>query len=103
MTYDQEKIEKIREPLDKLKDKEPAWDIAICSDCGWRGDINECGTEQEGDWENGYYEIHTCPKCEDGGLIEEYSMSDERAEEWNEWYERKKGHAPDCKVGEVTG
>ena len=74
----------------RREEVEPIPDIAKCTECGWEGDVGKCGTEQDGDWESGYYNIHTCPECEDGGLIEDYSMSEERAKEWNEWYENKK-------------
>jgi len=72
------------------KDPEPGPDIAICQECDWRGSLSECGTEQDGDWETGYYLIHTCPKCDDCGMIE-YDMSEKRALEWNAWKERRKG------------
>jgi len=65
---------------------EPLPDIAICSSCEWKGDVKDCEEDEEGDWETGYYKIHLCPKCEDGGCIDDYSMSDERAEEWRQWH-----------------
>jgi len=69
-------------------DKEPKPDIAICSQCGWRGPISECGIDPygDGDWESGYYPSHLCPKCEDGGCIDDYDMSEERLKEWEEWF-----------------
>jgi len=70
-------------------DKEPSPDIAICSQCGWVGPVSECEVEEEGDWESGYYPVDLCLKCEDGGCIDEYSMSDERAKEWENWWKKK--------------
>ena len=51
-------------------------DIAICSVCGWRGPATECITDEEGDWESGYYKVDLCPKCEDGGSIDDYDFSE---------------------------
>ena len=74
-------------PLAELiKNKpEPESDIAICSECGWEGPVSECQTDQEGDWESGYYTIHLCPKCEDGGCIDDYDMTPECLKEWEKW------------------
>ncbi|MCK9435333.1 MAG: hypothetical protein M0R32_11130 [Candidatus Cloacimonetes bacterium] len=68
-----------------IPEKMPSADIAICSACGWKGPSAECETEQEGDFEYGYYDVHLCPKCEDGGLIEDYEMSKERIKEYEAW------------------
>ena len=82
---------KVRDVIKKLKStlndktKEPKPDIAICSICGWRGDVSECIKGEDGDWESGYYEIDECPKCEDGGCIDDYDMSEQRLKEWEEW------------------
>lgn len=70
-------------------EKEPLPDIAKCSKCGWKGSVDKCETDSEGDWETGYYNIHLCPKCEDGGCVDDYSMSKKRAKEWNLWYAKK--------------
>ena len=67
----------------------PLPDIAICSQCGWRGPTSECETGEEGDWETGYYKIHLCPKCADGGCVDDYDMSPERLREWEEWNEKQ--------------
>lgn len=67
------------------KDPEPIADISKCSECGWKGPISECETEEEGDWETGYYDVHVCPKCEDGGCVDDYEMSEGRAKEREEW------------------
>ena len=66
-------------------DSEPEYDIAICSICHWTGPVSECQKGRDGDWETGYYDIHLCPKCKDGGCIDDYSMTDERAREWEVW------------------
>jgi hypothetical protein len=76
----------IGELLDLAQNKTaPPADIAICSICGWRGPTSECEIDQEGDWESGYYSIHLCPKCEDGGCIDDYDMTPKRQKEWEEW------------------
>lgn len=67
------------------RDTEPKPDIACCSECGGRFPVSDCPIEQEGDWETGYYGVHICPKCEDGGCVDDYAMTPECAEEWNEW------------------
>jgi len=69
----------------KLQAAEPQPDIAACSFCSWKGPVSHCREWEEGDYESGYYTIHECPICEDGGCIEDYSMSDKRASEWEEW------------------
>ena len=70
-------------------DNEPLPDIAICSQCGWRGSVKDCGEAEDGDWETGYYKIDACPICEDGGCIDDYDMTAEREKEWNEWYKKQ--------------
>lgn len=72
----------------KTTDKMPSADIAVCGVCGWKGPTYECETEKEGDFESGYFDIHLCPKCEDGGLIEDYEMSEERIKEYEAWAAR---------------
>ena len=70
------------------KSKEPKPDIAICSEgCRWEGSVKECVREEEGDYENGYYMVDVCPTC--GECIGDYTMSDERALEWDNWNKRK--------------
>jgi hypothetical protein len=66
-------------------DAEPKPDIACCSSCNGRFPVSECLTEPDGDWETGYYSVHVCPKCEDGGCVDGYDMTPECAEKWNEW------------------
>lgn len=57
------------------KNVEPKPDIAKCSACGWSGKASLCAVEKEGSWEEGYYDIQLCPKCEDGGCIDDYDFS----------------------------
>lgn len=71
-------------------EKEPESDIAICSQCGWRGPVSECKKGKDGDWESGYYDIDLCPKCEDGGCIDDYDMTPQRGKEWKAWYIKQK-------------
>lgn len=61
--------------LRRNKHTAPEPDVAMCSSCGWRGKVYRCPVEQEGDWESGYYDIHLCPKCEDGGCVDGYTYS----------------------------
>lgn len=82
----------IRQSLAKDKPTEPLPDIAICSECGWQGPESDCITDQEGDWESGYYSIHLCPKCKDGGCIDDYDMSETRLKEWELW-DKEKGNS----------
>ena len=72
--------------LDKIGFKiEPLPDIAICSKCNWRGPVSECIIVQDEDWKTGHFDAHDCPKCEDGGCIDDYDMSIKRAIKWNYW------------------
>jgi len=71
------------------KDAEPKPDIAKCSICGWKGSVDDCETGREGDWESGYYDIDLCPKCEDGGCVDDYDMTPDRAAEWGKWHSQK--------------
>jgi hypothetical protein len=67
---------------------EPGCDIIECHKCQGKYEIGDCPTEQDGDWEGGYYTIHTCPKCECGGEPE-YTMSMEQADKWSKWNANK--------------
>ena len=73
----------------RLRDPQPLPDIAICSECGWRGPSSECETEEDGDWETGYYDVHVCPKCEDGGCTDNYDMSPEQLKNRTAWDKRE--------------
>lgn len=46
-----------------------------CGECGWKGPISECEVDQEGNWEYGYYDIHLCPKCDDGTIDDYFPLS----------------------------
>ena len=61
----------------------PKPNIAICSQCGWKGSVTKCEIGEEGDWETGYYKIDLCPICEDGGCIDDYDVSITRTIIWN--------------------
>lgn len=50
---------------------EPVLTMATCTECGWTGRIEDCDTEEDGDWETGYVTVHVCPVCDEGGI--EYS------------------------------
>ena len=65
---------------------EPKPDLAKCSQCGWKGPVEDCGTDSEGDWESGYYDIHTCPKCDDGGCVDDYDMTPDQEARWWAWH-----------------
>lgn len=78
--------------LQRLND-EPQPDIASCSECGKILLVSDCPVETEGDWENGYYQVLVCPNCEDGGCVDFYEMSAERANEWEEWNNKKNGNS----------
>ena len=71
-------------------DPEPTFDVAKCSNCGWNGPVGDCETDTEGDWESGYYEIHLCPKCEDGGCVDDYDFTESQHAKWEEWCKRNK-------------
>lgn len=54
----------------------PLADMCRCSICGWKGKVSKCETEWESDgWEYQPYQIHLCPKCKDGGCIDDYYYS----------------------------
>lgn len=67
---------------------EPKADLYHCYYCETDFQVDDCDTYEEGDWENGYYTVHSCPSCGDAGG--EYTMSEQRAEEWHKWHERIK-------------
>lgn len=69
-------------------DPEPPMDVGHCASCGWKGPISECRVKQDGDWESGYYDAHLCPKCEDGGCIDDYDYSPEQFQRVREWQVR---------------
>lgn len=65
--------------------KMPEPDIAICSECNWRGPCVDCPTEEEGTWETGYFDAHVCPKCPDGGCVDDYDYSPEQLKKLEAW------------------
>jgi hypothetical protein len=77
--------------VDDVKNR-PNGDIAVCSECGWRGPISECNVVQDGDWESGYYEVHECPVCMDGGCIDDYDYSPEQAKKLDAWFNKQKAN-----------
>lgn len=69
---------------------EPKADKYHCYLCEYDFDIADCDEHEEGDWENGYYIVHSCPSCgDDGG---EYTMSEERAKEWCRWNKKRQSN-----------
>ena len=70
--------------------QQPLPDIAICSECEWRGPVSECDLEQDGDWETGFFDVHVCPNCDSGGCIDDYDMSPEQSKKWIAWDKRNK-------------
>ena len=54
--------------------KGSAPDCCSCAVCGWSGKITECNSYEESEnWENPeVYTVDECPKCEDGGIIDDY-------------------------------
>ena len=69
----------------KETDSEPQPDIAICTVCETRTPVTECPQERDGDWESGYFMVHVCPVCEDGGCIDDYGMSEQQLSKWDAW------------------
>lgn len=69
-------------------DPEPLPDLGYCSGCGNWFEVSELKTGWEGDVESGYHEIDLCPECLDGGCVDNYSMTDERRDEWLAWAKR---------------
>ena len=66
-------------------------DMCSCSNCGWKGKVSDCESEWESDgWEYPEYLIELCPKCEDGGLIEDYWYSPKMLKEYYKSKETKK-------------
>lgn len=69
----------------------PEPDMAKCSVCGWEGYSYECETEWEQDgWESPAYQIDLCPKCEDGGCVDDYFYSEQQIIEYEKWKENEK-------------
>lgn len=71
--------------VQKIINAEPQPDRAQCSDCKRKFWIKDLETEAEGDWENGYIDVYVCPKCDDGGCIDNYQFSAKQAKRWLAW------------------
>jgi hypothetical protein len=57
-------------------EENPKADMCKCSICNWKGKTSDCETEWESEgWEYPEYQIHICPKCKDGGCIDNYWFS----------------------------
>jgi len=76
----------------KTKNAEPQPDLGYCSVCGrwfklskliqeWENDGSDCGGR--------YYLIDTCPKCKDGGCIEEYTYSVKQQRKYMKWCKKE--------------
>ena len=82
--------------LSKLKleqdlDSEPLCDRGKCDECSWEGPLEECDIVRESVSEMGpYYDAPYCPEC---GAGCECDMSEEQAEAWLAWNERRKREA----------
>lgn len=53
-------------------------DLVTCSNCHKTFKLEDCETEEDGDWETGYYLVFICPNCEDGGCLDNYTYSNEQ-------------------------
>ena len=71
--------------LEKKKDTEPLPDIGICSECHGRYPLDKCPAEEDGTWEEGFYAIHICPRCLDGGCLDDYDYSPEQLRKYEKW------------------
>jgi len=63
----------------------PSPDLVKCSDCGKTFVVSECPTEEDGDWESGYYTVVVCPDCEDCGCLDDWNYSPEQWKKYEEW------------------
>ena len=89
----------IKKFLEAQTEQEPLPDIAICSQCNWRGPISECVKEKEGDWESGYYVVDCCPICQDGGCIDNYEYSPKQLELWKDYQVKHAFKVPANMIG----
>lgn len=68
--------------ISDMVNKPKKCDMCKCSNCGWEGFCHECETEWESEgWEYPSYQVHLCPKCDDGGCIDDYWYSDDCIDE----------------------
>ncbi len=70
---------------DMNKSDEPKCDIIQCYECGRSYKLVNCPTEQDGDWEFGYYTVHLCPKNPDHEV--DYDMSVSQIKKYKKWKE----------------
>ena len=75
----------LKAALIREKESQPHPDIGTCSECGWCGLLADCDTEQDGDWEHGYFEVPLCPDCDSGGCIDDFDYSPEEYIKWVQW------------------
>lgn len=47
----------------------PSTDMCSCSRCTWEGKVEACSTVKDGCWEEGFYDVHICPVCEQNGVV----------------------------------
>jgi hypothetical protein len=78
--------------LEIVKDQRPLPDIGICSKCSLRHKLSNCETEWDSDgWEDPTpYEVYLCPKCEDGGCIDDFEYSTKQGKAYDRWEKRNK-------------
>jgi hypothetical protein len=72
-------MSKLNELVAVENENEDYDDMCSCSDCGWSGKIADCYLHEECEsWElPQLYTVIDCPKCEDGGCIENFWSSKE--------------------------
>jgi len=59
-------------------------DLCFCSDCNETFKIDDCPIDAEyNEYTGDYMEFPSCPKCEDGGCINDYFPSQEVLDEYN--------------------
>lgn len=66
-------------------------DMCKCQTCGNKYKISECipDTGHHDGWEYPSYTIHLCPKCEDGGDVNDYFLSDELTKLWEDMCDKE--------------
>ena len=67
--------------------REPEPDIGLCSGCDEFYLLEECPVGMEELEVGGHIHAPVCPSC--GGMINEYFYSEENAEVWNMWRNKK--------------
>jgi len=74
--------------LTKQIESEPSPDLCKCAWCGKYFKVKDLSTEEEGDWETGYYNVHICPVCPEGGCIDVYDYSKKQFKKLIQWEKR---------------